>query len=187
MWHTGTQTLYTKRTVLRRFALGDAHAAFEGWAGDKTLARNMGWKVHHSPAATYSMIEAWVGRYDSPENYRWAIEEKTSGILIGYAGMFCTSARGASPKDSWEIGICLRQSHRGQGYGYEVLQKVIDHAFYTVGIKKLYCRCLPENKAAAALITALGFCAQKQEVPPDQRAPQENEKVYVKHCSKEKV
>ncbi len=46
MKNTGTQTLETKRLILRRFTVDDAGDAYDGWLSDPDAARYMRWEAH---------------------------------------------------------------------------------------------------------------------------------------------
>ena len=37
--HTGTQTIYSERLILRRFELSDTDAVFRNWASDEYLQK----------------------------------------------------------------------------------------------------------------------------------------------------
>ena len=48
MKHCGTQTIETKRILLRRFSEDDAEAMYQNWASDPDVTQFLTWPPHTS-------------------------------------------------------------------------------------------------------------------------------------------
>jgi RimJ/RimL family protein N-acetyltransferase len=118
-------TLSTSRLLLRPFALGDFDTYAAYWA-DESMAR---WSATGAP----------VGRADAWRNFLrhsghwmmlgfgiWAVEEKSTGVLIGEAG-FVNLKRDYDPmvNDIPEIGWAIVPAAQGKGYATEAAQECI--------------------------------------------------------------
>lgn len=67
--HKGTQTIHTKRLILRKFTVDDAQTMFENWASDERVTRYLTWRSHGSPEATKQLLELWCAAYKNPNTY----------------------------------------------------------------------------------------------------------------------
>src|SRR5690606_34511321 len=57
----------------------------------------------------------------------------------------------------YEIGFHIMSSHWRQGYAKEAAKAVIDHAFQTLKVRKLFAGHNPKNSASQAMLLKLGF------------------------------
>ncbi len=85
----------------------------------------------------------------------WLIHDKTTGKLIGRAGIEVRET--CDRENQAELGFCIASTHWRQGLAYEVCQKVIQIAKDDFGLDSLIARCDPENKASRMLLKKLGF------------------------------
>ncbi len=136
MKHIGTQTIETKRLILRRFELNDAKAMYETWAHDADVSRYTSWQPHKDLHATQAYISNLINQYINPTNYNWVIELKESKQIIGTIDCW--------PPDG-EVGYCIAKKYWHQGYTSEALLAVIDFMFNKVGLKRLYGVHLVDN------------------------------------------
>ena len=84
--HKGSQPIRTERLLLRPFALSDAQAMFNNWAGDEKATRYLRFNPHRSVAETEDYLRACVSRYCKPNRYHWAItlDGEAIGAIAAY-------------------------------------------------------------------------------------------------------
>jgi RimJ/RimL family protein N-acetyltransferase len=88
----------------------------------------------------------------------WAVEEKTSGKLIGQMG-FADFKRDIMPSLEGipELGWVLTASARGRGYATEALTEIIAWGDKNLAQKKTACIIAPENTASIRVAEKIGF------------------------------
>jgi RimJ/RimL family protein N-acetyltransferase len=84
---------------------------------------------------------------------QWGIERKDDGEVLGTCTLF--SFHRASMRA--EIGYCLRSPWWGRGYMGEALPALIDHAFGTLGLRRLEADVDPANAASLRILERMGF------------------------------
>lgn len=84
----------------------------------------------------------------------WAAEEKTTGILLGAAGVWDMPDIQMDPP--LELGYWIRRSFRNQGYGREAAEAAVSAALERL-TDTLYLRIRRENHASRRLAEKLGF------------------------------
>ena len=130
---TGTQTLETKRLILRKFTADDAEDMFANWASDPEVTRFLTWPAHSSADVTRSVLNDWISRYPDGGFFNWAIEWKETGSVIGNIAV----VRLEEAIDEAELGYCLGRAYWGRGIMPEALRAVIGYLFDTVGISRI--------------------------------------------------
>lgn len=66
MIHKGTQTIETKRLILRAFTPDDGRAAFENWMSDPKVTEFLRWKTHTDISDSRKIVNEWVSRSADP-------------------------------------------------------------------------------------------------------------------------
>jgi RimJ/RimL family protein N-acetyltransferase/dTDP-4-dehydrorhamnose 3,5-epimerase-like enzyme len=56
-----------------------------------------------------------------------------------------------------EYAIALRKEAQGKGYGYAATVKILEYAFYTLGLERVYLNVLSDNKNAVKFYEDFGF------------------------------
>ena len=74
--------LYTERLILRELRESDAEAIFK-WASDPEVTRFLTWNPHSSIEVTKTILALWLKDYADENCYRYGIELKDTGDLIG--------------------------------------------------------------------------------------------------------
>ena len=69
----GTQSIETKRLLLRPFLESDAPAMYDNWASRPDNLLHVTWDAHESPEVTQQSIARWVENYQNLDFYKWAI------------------------------------------------------------------------------------------------------------------
>ena len=98
------------------------------------------------------LADAMAGR-DADRKLCWAIAGRDDDRLIGGVTLFAIDrAQGRA-----EVGYSLRADHWGRGLASEALQLALDHAFDTLGLRRIEADIDPRNTASCLLAERLGF------------------------------
>lgn len=86
----------------------------------------------------------------------WAVVEKTSGLLIGMAGLMpVTFDAGFLP--AVEIGWRLSPAFQGKGYATEAAKVALAHGFGPAGLDEIVSFTVPHNRASRAVMERIGL------------------------------
>jgi ribosomal-protein-alanine N-acetyltransferase len=90
-------------------------------------------------------VNGWIQSQDkNPRTaYNFAIIDKRSEEMVGYAGLFVRDLRSRQG----EIGWGVISSHRGQGLGTEIGQALLRLAFDALNLHRGFAQCRVENQA----------------------------------------
>ena len=130
---TGTQTIETRRLILRAFRAEDAEDMFRNWASDPEVTRFLTWPAHRSESITRMLVDDWVSRYEGGDYFNWAIEWKETGSVIGNISVVQLN----EATESADIGYCMSRAFWGRGIMPEALRAVMDYLFDTVGLNRI--------------------------------------------------
>ncbi len=154
MNHCGTQTIETRRLVLRRFTIDDAPAMYQNWASDPVVTKYLTWPVHANVKVTKSLLEDWVSAYSRETNYQWAIILKKHGNEpIGSIAAVHVDDNVAAV----EIGYCIGKNWWHQGIVSEALRAVMDFFFDKVDANRIACRHDPRNPHSGMVMQKCGM------------------------------
>jgi RimJ/RimL family protein N-acetyltransferase len=145
---TQVPTLETERLLLRPWHADDAKP-FSEMCADADLMRFVG-GVMDRPAA-WRRMAAYAGQWSLRGYGPWALQDKATGALAGYSGVF-------NP-DGWpepEINWGLVRSFLGRGLITEAAARARDYAYDTLGFTTIASCIDLENKASIAVATRLG-------------------------------
>ncbi len=145
--------LDTPRLVLRELALDDITALNE-IERDARVTRYMAYDVQ-SLDQTRAYIENAV-REQSAEprrTYDLAVVARTSDALIGRCGL------GISRPEHREASVWyeLHPAQWGRGYAGEAVAALLDFAFTTLGLHRVWADCDPRNTASCRVVERLGL------------------------------
>lgn len=148
------QTLETKRLRLRLFTLSDLDD-FYAYASVPGVGEMAGWPHHQDIETSRKILEGFIKDGDV-----YAIEEKKTGRVIGSLGLHDRNE--ADGKQSREVGYVLAKSHWKQGLMTEAVNRVVAHAFETLGYDYLTCAHFAHNDASRRVIEKTGFVFEKE-------------------------
>jgi len=149
--HKGTQTIKTKRLILRRFTLDDAQMMFKNWAQDDRVTKYLLWDPHESVEVTSAKLNEWVEQYSKENCYHWVIEFEGEPVgSIGVVEIEDKHSRGA-------IGYCIGYDYWNKGIVTEALQGVLDYMFDEVNMNKLYAYHDVENIGSGRVMEKCGM------------------------------
>ena len=87
MNHLGTQSLETKRLILRPFTEADAPAMFRNWASDPLVTEYLIWPAYTAESDVADYLRSVVKQYERADCYEWAIVLKELGEPVGSIGV----------------------------------------------------------------------------------------------------
>ena len=145
--------LETERLRLRHWRLDD----FEWYArlcNDEEVMRYLGGK-------TLNRLDAWrqfasvVGHWHLRGYGLWAVEEKSSGLLIGRIG--CIDHEGWP---GFEVGWTLARDYHGRGFATEAAWRAMDYSFTELKRDRVISLIHPDNRASIRVAERLGETLQ---------------------------
>lgn len=151
MKNLGTQTITTRRLILRRFTMNDVDAIFEGWASDPAVTRYLSWLPHADKQVTRTTLDRWVRQYPDDAYYHWGIE--LQGRLVGAISVVDMSLQNQNA----EIGYCLSRAYWGQGIMSEALHCVMSFLFEEVGLHRICMKHDTENIGSGRVMIKNGL------------------------------
>ena len=142
--------LETERLKLRLIRTTDAEHIYRTWASDPEVTRYLTWQTHERPEDTRKIVDLWVSEYEKEGTYRWGIERKSDGVLMGMID--AVGFRNGVPA----IGYCLGRAYWNNGYMTEALKAVISELF-TEGYDAVFIEAVVENIGSNRVIEKAGF------------------------------
>ena len=156
MTHKGTVTLETERLVLRRFTINDLEQIFYNCWSDPEVWKWTNYKpmrcVEDVIHVAEMFTDGWLGAYDKPNRYSWAIQLKSSGEVIGRFSGFPDD----QIKQVW-LAYELGRNWWNQGLMTEAAKRVIDFFFTEVGFNRIYADHAHENPASGKVMQKCGM------------------------------
>ncbi len=140
----------TQRLRLRRIRCSDAEHIYRTWARDPEVTRYLTWQPHESPEVTRKIVELWTADYGKEDTFRWGIERKEDGVLMGMIDV--VGFRDGKPV----IGYCLGREFWNRGYMTETLKAVLAELF-DAGYDTVYIEAVAENIGSNRVIGKAGF------------------------------
>lgn len=113
--------LETKNLILRDARVTDVDD-MHAYAHKAEVANKHTWAAHSSKLETMEFLKEWVERYKKSYITPWAIEEKSTGRMIGTAGV--SQYYPGEPRDI--ISYTLSDSVWNKNYDIEVIQALIE-------------------------------------------------------------
>ena len=140
----------TNRLKLRDFQENDL-TAYLTLVGDAAAMRYIGTGRTLNREEAWQQITTILGHWHLRGYGLWAVEEKTSGKLVGRVGLY-------NP-EGWpglEVGWALIPRFQGQGYATEAAMASLDFAFGEVGADEIISCIQPGNAPSIAVAERLG-------------------------------
>ena len=150
--HKGTQTIETKRLILRKARLEDAKLMFQNWASDTEVTKFLTWPAHSNLEITERVLVSWIESYLKDDYYQWMIVLKETGEPIGSI-MASTMGRAQSA----HIGYCIGKAWWHQGIMSETLKAVMDFLFDEVGYHRIEAMHDPNNPHSGEVMKKCGM------------------------------
>lgn len=142
--------LQTERLLLRPVRREDVQRIFDYWASDPAVTKYLTWPPHSSVEVTERVMDHWLAEYDKPDVYRYGIEVKESGALIGMIDV--VHFLDGCPV----IGYCSGRPTWGRGYMTEAL-KAMCALLFDKGFETILIQAVQENIGSNRVIQKAGF------------------------------
>lgn len=146
-------TLVTERLVLRPFREDDLDVFTEVMSASD-IRRSLHRPEDYSRSDAWYEMALWLGQWELRGSGQWALEERSTGELIGRAGLHLPE------RPDWpglEVGWVVHPSRWGRGYATEAGGRSISYAFEELGAERLFSVILPENERSSSVARRLGF------------------------------
>lgn len=153
MKNCGTQTIETKRLILRRLKESDADAMFKNWTSDPEVTTFLTWPTHSSVDVTKYVLGTWLPLYEKEDYYHWGITLKENGDEpIG-------TIHGLVNKDtdSVQIGYCLSRAWWHKGIMSEAAEAVVAYFFDKVDVNSICSYHDPRNPHSGMVMKHCGM------------------------------
>ena len=141
-------SLSSQRLLLKSFTGDDAREAF--LAATPTVARFMSWDPAPSPEAFELIWQSWLPKMRAGTDVHLAARRLPSLEFLGNAGLHKVDA--VEP----EIGIWIRESQHGFGYGREAVAMIIAFAVKHLGKHAVVYPVVEQNAPSRRLAETLG-------------------------------
>jgi ribosomal-protein-alanine N-acetyltransferase len=147
--HGAPETITTARLVLRRPKSSDAAAVYE-YGRDLEVTRYMDWRTHTGVADATAFLQDAARRWESGEEYSWAITVKPDDQPVGSIGC---RVRGHTV----DLGYVLSRNHWRRGYATEAARAILEWACALEGVYRVWATCDVENTASARVLEKIGM------------------------------
>lgn len=151
--HIGTNTIETKRLVLRRFAYTDDDAMLKNWIADEKIQALYSEPVYTTKKEVKELLDKYISSYEKNDYYRWAIIEKNTNECIGQIAYFLVDSKNHFA----EIEYCVGSDFQCRGYATEAAKEVIAYGFNNINLHKVQICTKTINKASKRVIEKCGF------------------------------
>jgi ribosomal-protein-alanine N-acetyltransferase len=149
---SGIPRLETERLLLRPFALADA-ADVKRLAGEFSIADTTLTIPHPYEDG---MAEQWIARHEEDfragERAPFAITSRGDGLLLGAISLMRIQSGHQA-----ELGYWIGKPFWNQGFCSEAGREVLNYAFSSLGLIRVYAHHLSRNPASGRVLQKLGF------------------------------
>lgn len=139
--------------VFRKFEYDDIHGIME-WAYDRKTCDMLG-GIWGSGKIDHDFISEYINSFidDDLAGYNYVICRKENKRYHGQISLFSIDKQAGKA----QMAIVLSPWARGYGMGKESTIKLMDYAFSTLGLQRLYLYVDAENKPAVRCYKSCGF------------------------------
>ena len=142
--------LETERLRMRAFRNEDLDA-YAVMCADPEVMRYLGTGVTLSRGDAWRSMAGFLGHWELRGYGMWALEEKSTGKLVGRAGFL-------NPEGwpGFELGWTLGREHWGRGFAIEAAKRALDYAFAELKRDRVISLIRPDNVRSARVAERLG-------------------------------
>lgn len=149
---TQIPTLETERCIIRPFTPEDASAFFEIMQHEQ-VTRYIGQKPMTSVDEALGRLQRYDRVFDQQEGIVWAVVLRETDQLIGNVLLWNLIPAHYRA----EVGYTLSPAWWGKGLMTEVVTRVLDFGFDTMGLHSIEAQTDPDNAASRRVLEKLGF------------------------------
>ena len=136
--------------LLRRLEEKDAPFMLE-WLSDPDITR--GFRFNTGGFTMESVLNFINESQNMDKNVNFAVAESENDEYLGTISLKNIDFDAKSA----EYAVALRKKAQGKGYGYKATAKILEYAFYTLGLKRVYLNVLSDNENAVRFYEKFGF------------------------------
>ena len=151
--HNGTDTITTDRLILRKFEYSYDDSMLRNWIADEKIQSMYSEPVYSTKEEVKELLDKYIGSYERPDYYRWAVIEKASGECIGQIAYFLVDSKNHFA----EIEYCIGAEFQCRGYATEATKAVIAFGFDRINLHKVQICTKTINKPSRRVIEKCGF------------------------------
>ena len=144
--------LTTKRLTLRQLVTNDEQEIFT-LRSDREINKYLDRQLSNTIADARNFINMVNENINKNVSLYWGITLSDRNILVGTVCLYGFS----DENDNCEIGYELLTNFQGQGIMKEAVEKVIDYAFNTIGVKKIEAFFHRDNQNSIKLLEKFSF------------------------------
>ena len=148
----GTRRIETERLVLRRFTYRDDLAMLRHWVADEQVQHLYLEPVYGTREAVKGLLDKYIGGYETPNYYRWAITLKGQDECIGQIAYFLVDEKNHLA----EMEYCVGTAFQRRGIVTEAAKAVVRFGFEQIGLHRVQISHLPSNAASRKVMEACG-------------------------------
>ena len=150
----GTQSIETKRLLLRSFVESDYQAMYDNWASRPDNLLHVTWDAHESLEVTRQSIARWGENYQNLDFYKWAIclKEKPEQVIGDISVVDLDETVNAC-----EVGYILCQDYWGQGLMTEALKAVLIYLLQDADFNRVTAKYVTANPASGRVMAKAGM------------------------------
>lgn len=151
--HNGTKTIETEKLILRRFEYTDDTAMLKYWIADEKIQSMYSEPVYSTKEEVKELLDKYIGSYEKPDYYRWAIIEKDCGECIGQIAYFLVDNKNHFA----EIEYCIGSEFQCRGYATEATKAIISFGFDDINLHKVQICTKTINQPSRRVIEKCGL------------------------------
>ncbi len=139
----------TTRLGMRRLRRDDAPDLLE-YCSDAQVTRYMHWRTQVRLEEIEQFIEGCVARWESGEEYCWAISARRQPKVFGH---IACRVRGYEA----DLGYVIHREHWGRGLGTEAARAVVERLLQIPSLVRISATCDAENTRSARVLERVGM------------------------------
>lgn len=140
------------RLIIRQFHETDADRLYEIRSNNEVMRYMDTFPERNINEIKYKIQEMNLA-FELKQGLNWALEEKSSGMMIGYFGIWRIERENCRG----EIGYSLDPKYWGKGYMAEAFQKIIPFGFQQLHIHSFEGNVNPNNENSIKILKKHGF------------------------------
>ena len=145
-------TLSTDRLTIRRMTPADASRYFDIFS-NADVTRYWSAPPMTEIEQAEKKVADIIAHYEKGDLFQLAIERNSDQQMIGTCTLWNIHVQNRRA----EVGYALGRSYWGNGYMFEAMQALVEHAFRVMQLHRLEADIDPRNEASAKSLVRLGF------------------------------
>jgi RimJ/RimL family protein N-acetyltransferase len=130
--------------------LSDADDIVDNYAADPEVTRYVTWRPYKNRSEVAPFLRSRLGRWDSGEEFSWAITKPREDRVIGMIG--CRVREHAA-----DVGYVMDRSYWSRGYTTEATKAIVDWAGSLEFVYRVWAVCDVENIASSRVLEKVGM------------------------------